>query len=47
MALEAALAAAALLALFRVRRLVGLAPTYTTVGVLYFLATLLAGTTFR
>jgi len=46
MALEAALAAAILLALFRARRVFGLAPVYTTVGVLYFLATLLASTTF-
>src|SRR6187549_3445979 len=46
MALESALAAAVLLALFRARGALGLAPVYTTVGVLYYLATLLAGTTF-
>jgi len=46
MALEAAAAAAVLLALFSARRVLGLAPVYTTVGVLYYLATLLAGTTF-
>lgn len=46
MVVAAALAAATLLALFRARRVVGLAPTYTTVGVYYYLATLLAGTTF-
>jgi diguanylate cyclase (GGDEF)-like protein len=46
MAFEAAAAAAVLLALFSARRVVGLAPVYTTVGVFYYLATLLAGTTF-
>jgi diguanylate cyclase (GGDEF)-like protein len=46
MAVEAAAAAAVLLALFSARRLVGLAAIYTTVGVFYYLATLLAGTTF-
>jgi diguanylate cyclase (GGDEF)-like protein len=46
MALEAALAAGVLLALFSLRRIFGLAPVYTTVGVFYYLATLLAGTTF-
>lgn len=46
MAIEAALAAAVVLALFSARRFLGLAPVYTTVGVLYYLATLLAGTTF-
>ncbi|MGD9953571.1 MAG: diguanylate cyclase [Burkholderiales bacterium] len=46
MAVAASLAAATLLALFRARRVIGLAPTYTTVGVYYYLATLLAGTTF-
>jgi diguanylate cyclase (GGDEF)-like protein len=46
MVLEAALAAAVLLALFSVRRTLGLAAIYTTVGVFYYLATLLAGTTF-
>jgi diguanylate cyclase (GGDEF)-like protein len=46
MALEAAAAAAVLLALFAGRRVFGLAPVYTTVGVFYYLATLLAGTTF-
>ncbi len=38
--------AAALLTLFSARRTIGLAPIYTTVGVIYYLATLLAGTTF-
>ncbi len=46
MALEAALAAGVLLALFAARRHLGLAALYTTVGVLYYLATLLAATTF-
>jgi diguanylate cyclase (GGDEF)-like protein len=46
MALEAALAAGVLLALFSARAVLGLAPIYTTVGVFYYLATLLAGTTF-
>jgi len=46
MALEAALAAGVLLALFSARGVLGLAPIYTTVGVFYYLATLLAGTTF-
>ncbi len=46
MATEAAAAAAVLLALFSARRVLGLASIYTTVGVLYYLATLLAGTTF-
>jgi len=46
MVLEAALVAAALLALFRARAVFGLAPVYTTVGVIYYFATLLAGTTF-
>jgi diguanylate cyclase (GGDEF)-like protein len=46
MAAAAALAAATLLTLFRARRVIGLAPTYTTVGVYYYLATLLASTTF-
>jgi diguanylate cyclase (GGDEF)-like protein len=46
MALEAALAAGVVLALFSARRVLGLAPVYTTVGVFYYLATLLAGTTF-
>jgi len=46
MAFEAAVAAAVILALFTVRPVVGLAPLYTTVGVFYYLATLLAGTTF-
>ncbi len=46
MALEAAAAAGVLLALFAGRRIFGLAPVYTTVGVFYYLATLLAGTTF-
>ena len=46
MAGEAAAAAAVLLALFRARRVLGLASLYTTVGVFYYLATLLAATTF-
>lgn len=46
MFLEAALVAGALLALFRARHIVGLASLYTTVGVIYYLATLLAGATF-
>src|SRR5262245_15044400 len=46
MALEAVFAAVLLLALFRSRQVWGLAPLYTTVGVFYYLATLLAGTTF-
>ena len=46
MAIEAAAAAAVLLALFHARPAFGLAPVYTTVGVFYYLATLLAGTTF-
>lgn len=46
MALEAMLAAGVLLALFRVRGVLGLAPLYTTVGVFYYLATLLAASTF-
>ncbi|HKA41505.1 MAG TPA: diguanylate cyclase [Burkholderiales bacterium] len=46
MALEAVLAASVLLLLFRVRSIFGLAPIYTTVGVFYYLATLLAGTTY-
>jgi diguanylate cyclase (GGDEF)-like protein len=46
MTIEAALAAVVLLVLFRARRVFGLAPVYTTVGVFYYLATLLAGTTF-
>lgn len=46
MAVEAAIAAAVLLALFRARRVLGFASIYTTVGVFYYLATLLAGTTF-
>jgi diguanylate cyclase (GGDEF)-like protein len=46
MALEAAAAAGVLLALFAGRRVFGLAPVYTSVGVFYYLATLLAGTTF-
>ena len=46
MACEAAFAAVVLLALFRARRVVGLASLYTTVGVFYYLATLLAATTF-
>jgi diguanylate cyclase (GGDEF)-like protein len=46
MAVEAAAAAAVLLALFSARKALGLAAIYTTVGVFYYLATLLAGTTF-
>jgi len=46
MAGEAAAAAAVLLMLFRARRVLGLASLYTTVGVFYYLATLLAATTF-
>jgi diguanylate cyclase (GGDEF)-like protein len=46
MVLEAALAAAVLLALFSARTILGLASVYTTVGVFYYLATLLAGTVF-
>jgi diguanylate cyclase (GGDEF)-like protein len=46
MTLEAALAAGVLLALFSARAVLGLASVYTTVAVLYYLATLLAGTTF-
>jgi diguanylate cyclase (GGDEF)-like protein len=46
MAGEAAFVAAVLLALFRVRRKIGLAALYTTVGVFYYLATLLAGSIF-
>jgi diguanylate cyclase (GGDEF)-like protein len=46
MGIEAAAAAAVLLALFSARRVLGLASIYTTVGVFYYLATLLAGTTF-
>jgi len=46
MALEAGLAAVVLLALFSARRVFSLAALYTTVGVFYYLATLLASTTF-
>ena len=46
MATEAAAAATVLLALFSARRVLGLAPIYTAVGVLYYLATLLASTSF-
>jgi diguanylate cyclase (GGDEF)-like protein len=46
MLLEAGLVAGLLLALFAARRVLGFASLYTTVGVLYYLATLLAGTTF-
>jgi diguanylate cyclase (GGDEF)-like protein len=46
MVLEAALAAGVLLALFAARKVLGLAALYTTVGVFYYLATLLASTTF-
>jgi len=44
--LEATLAGSVLLVLFRLRGVLGLGPIYTTVGVFYYLATLLAGTTF-
>lgn len=44
--LESAVAAAVLLSLFSVRRIIGFASVYTTVGVFYYLATLLAGTAF-
>src|SRR6202008_3424365 len=46
MAFEAAAVAVVLLVLFSARRTIGLAPIYTTVGGIYYLATLLAGTTF-
>lgn len=46
MVVEAAFAAGVLLALFSARKFIGFAPLYTTVGVFYYLATLLAGTTF-
>lgn len=46
MLLEAGLVAGLLLALFAARRVLGFASLYTTVGVLYYLATLLASTTF-
>ena len=46
MVAEAAFAAAVLLALFSARKVLGFAPLYTTVGVFYYLATLLAGSTF-
>jgi diguanylate cyclase (GGDEF)-like protein len=46
MALESVLAAAVLLALVRARGTLGLAPLYTTVGVFYYLATLLAASVF-
>ncbi len=46
MAFEAAFAAAVLLVLFNARGVLGLASVYTTVGVFYYLATLLAATTF-
>jgi diguanylate cyclase (GGDEF)-like protein len=44
--LEAALVAFLLIGLFSSRSVLGFAPIYTTVGVLYYLATLLASTTF-
>ena len=43
---EAAAVAAVLLALFRSRHVLGLASLYTTVGVFYYFATLLAASTF-
>jgi diguanylate cyclase (GGDEF)-like protein len=46
MAFEAAVAAGVMLALFSARGFLGLGPLYTTVGVFYYLATLLAGTVF-
>ncbi|HYD57072.1 MAG TPA: GGDEF domain-containing protein [Burkholderiales bacterium] len=46
MGVEAAIAAALLLFVFSLRGAVGFAPLYTSVGVLYYLATLLAGSTF-
>ena len=46
MVVEATLAAVVLLVLFHSRRVVGIAPFCTAVGVFYYLATLLAGTTF-
>jgi diguanylate cyclase (GGDEF)-like protein len=46
MGVEAGFAAVLILALFRLRQVLGLAPVYTSVGVFYYLATLLAGTTF-
>jgi diguanylate cyclase (GGDEF)-like protein len=42
---EAVVASVVLLGLFRARRVIGHAALYTTVGVLYYLATLLAATT--
>lgn len=46
MVFEAAFAALVVLGLFNARRVLGSAAIYTTVGVFYYLATLLAGTTF-
>ena len=46
MGFEAAAAAALVLALFSARGVLGFASLYTTVGVLYYFATLVAGTTF-
>lgn len=46
MGVEAGAAAALLLVVFALRGVVGLAALYTSVGVLYYLATLLAGTMF-
>jgi len=46
MIIEAAFAASVLLVLFHVRHTLGRAPLYTTVGVFYYLATLLAASTF-
>lgn len=43
MVLEAVLAGGVLLVLFNARRVIGLASIYATVGVLYYLATLLSG----
>ena len=46
MVLEAVLAGGVLLVLFNARRVIGLASVYATVGVLYYLATLLSGAIF-
>ncbi len=46
MVLEAVLAGGVLLVLFKARRVIGLASVYATVGVLYYLATLLSGAIF-
>lgn len=46
MVLEAVLAGSVLLVLFNARRVIGLASIYATVGVFYYVATLLAGAIF-